>query len=312
MRKVLLALILVMATATLGCAATFINMGTASVSGIYYPVGAAMCKIWNDNIPDMKANVQATGGTVQNLQLIGRGDAELIFTDGSVYDAYNGTGKYDGKAQKYLRGLVPVYAEPVNFMVAKDSGITDVSDLKGKAVAVGAVGSGSEAIAFEILTAAGLDPKKDVEIHNLAHSEAARAFGDKQIDAAIIAGPVGMAGIVEATTMGLIDLAPLGEDIIRKINDKFPYYTPFEIASNSYKGQTKPIKVVASWNIVTVHEKLDTELVYEMTKLLYDKKQELINVSPRLSEMDFSNIKYITIPLHPGAEKYYKEVGAIQ
>ena len=124
--QVVIALILVMSAATLGYAATFINMGTASVSGIYYPVGAAMCKIWNDNIPDMKANVQATGGTVQNLQLIGRGDAELIFTDGSVYDAYNGTGKYDGKAQKYLRGLVPVYAEPVNFMVAKDSGITDV------------------------------------------------------------------------------------------------------------------------------------------------------------------------------------------
>lgn len=311
MKKLLVAAC-VLGIASACYAATFVNMGTASVSGIYYPVGAAMCKIWNDNIPDMKANVQATGGTVQNLQLMGRGDAELIFTDGSVYDAYNGKGKYDGQAQKYLRGLVPVYAEPVNFMVAKNSGIKSIADLKGKAVAVGAVGSGSEAIALETLKAAGLDPQKDIEAHNLAHSEAARAFGDNQIDAAIIAGPVGMAGIVEATTMGLIDLVPISDEIINKIHEKFPYYTEFTIPANSYKDQTQPVKVFASWNIVTVHEKLDTDLVYNMTKLLFEHKADLVNVSQRLTEMDVANIANITIPLHPGAEKYYKEIGAIK
>lgn len=310
--KKLFVIICGLSIASICYASTFVNMGTASVSGIYYPVGAAMCKIWNDNIPGIKANVQATGGTVQNLQLIGRGDAELIFTDGSVYDAYNGKEKYEGQAQKYLRGLVPVYAEPVNFMVAKNSGITNIADLKGKAVAVGAVGSGSEAIAFETLRAAGLDPREDIEAHNLAHSEAARAFGDNQIQAAIIAGPVGMAGIVEATTMGLIDLMPISDEIISKINNKFPYYTEFIIPANSYKGQAQPIKSFASWNIVTVHEKLNTDLVYNMTKLLFENKADLVNVSPRLAEMDVANIANITIPLHHGAEKYYKEVGAIK
>ncbi|MDO5561991.1 MAG: TAXI family TRAP transporter solute-binding subunit [Synergistaceae bacterium] len=297
-KVICLAVALVLCVSSFAFAATFLNMGTAGVSGVYYPVGAAMCKIWNDNISGMKANVQATGGTVQNLQLMGRGDTEVIFTDGSVFDAYNGKGKY--------------YAEPVNFMVAKGSKIKDIAGLKGKKVAVGAVGSGSETIAFEILRAAGLDPKKDIDTHNLTHSEASRAFGDKQIDAAIIAGPVGMAGIVEATTMGLIDLVNIPDDIVKKIHAQYPYYTPFVIKANSYKGQTKPVKVFASWNIITVHEKLDTELVYKMTKSLYEHKQDLVNVSPRLNEMDKANVKYITIPLHPGAQKYYKEIKVIR
>lgn len=291
---------------------TFLNMGTAGVAGVYYPVGAAMCKVWNTHIPGMKANVQATGGTVQNIQLMGKGEAELAFTDGSYYDAYNGKGTYEGRPQKYMRALVPVYPEPVNFTVAKGHGIKDLAGLKGKRVAIGAVGSGSEVIARAILKAAGLDPDKDIEIHNLSAAEAARAYSDRQIDANIIAGPVGMAGIVEATTMGLVELVDIPEAVVRKITETYPYYIPFTIPANSYKGQGQPVHVVASWNIVSINENVDAGLVYQMTKLLYENKKDITNVSVRLEAMDLKNLNQIIIPFHPGAEKYYKEVGALK
>jgi TRAP transporter TAXI family solute receptor len=291
---------------------TFLNMGTAGVAGLYYPVGAAMCKIWNTNIKDMKANVQATGGTVQNIQLMDKGDAELGFTDGSYYDAYNGKGPYEGKPRKYMRALVPVYAEPVNILVAKGSGVKDITGMKGKRVAIGAVGSGSEVIARALLKAGGLDPDKDIEIHNLTVAEAARAFGDRQLDVCIIAGPVGTAGIVEATTMGLVDLIDTPAPIIKKIGEIYPYYVPFTIPADSYRGQDKPVTGISSWNIVTIHEKVPADIVYEMTKLLYANKKDIVAVTPRLEAMDVKNLGQIMIPFHPGAERYYKEIGALK
>ncbi|GHV54943.1 C4-dicarboxylate ABC transporter [Deltaproteobacteria bacterium] len=299
-------------SATAFAANTFLNMGTAGVAGLYYPVGAAMCKIWNTHIPGMKANVQATGGTVQNIQLMGKGEAELAFTDGSYYDAYNGKGAYEGRPQKYMRALVPVYPEPVNFTVAKGGGIKDIAGLKGKRVAVGAVGSGSEVIARAILKAGGLDPDKDIEIHNLSAAEAARAYSDRQIDANIIAGPVGTAGIVEATTMGLAELVDIPEAIVKNISETYPYYIPFAIPAKSYKGQEQSVNVVASWNIISINENVDADLVYRMTKLLYENKKDITNVTARLEAMDLNNLGQITIPFHPGAEKYYKEAGALK
>ena len=291
---------------------TFLNMGTAGVAGLYYPVGAAMCKIWNTNIPGMKANVQSTGGTVQNLQLMTKGEAELAFTDGSYYDAYNGTGPYKDKPHSFLRALVTVYAEPINILVAKSSGIKEFADLKGKRVAVGAVGSGSEVIARAMLKIAGIDPDKDIEAHNLTVAEAARAFGDRQIDACIISAAIGTAGITEATTMGLVDLIGLPADMVKKIGELYPYYVPFDLPAGSYKGQDKSVPVFSSWNIVCIHEGVDTETVYKMTKLLYENKQAIVNVTPRLEAMDVKNLPHVLIPFHPGAEKYYKEIGALK
>jgi hypothetical protein len=290
--------------------ATFVNIGTGTTGGTYYPVGAAMAKIWNTAIPGLKASAQSTGGTVNNIQLMSKGEAELGFMDGLYYYAYLGKDKYEGNPQKYLRAMVPLYAEPIHFLVAKKSGIKTLKDLKGKRVSVGAVASGTEITARALLKVAGLNPDKDIKPENLGLSDTAKAFGDKQIDAALTVGAVGIAGVVEVATMGLADFVDIPEGTIAQMCGQYPYFIPFSIPANTYKGQTAPVKTFASWNILAVHEKMDPDTVYKMTKALFEHKPELLNVSTRMASMTPDAIKFIKIPLHMGAKKYFKEIGA--
>ena len=304
------AMILVFAGAA--SAATFINIGTGSTGGTYYPVGAGMAKVWNSAIPGMKANAQSTGGTAQNLALLGKGEAEVIFADGLYFFAYEGKGAFDGKPMKELRGLVPLYAEPIHFLVAKGSNIKSIQDLKGKRVSVGAVGSGTEVTVRTLLKVAGLDPDKDIKPENLGLSDTAGAFADKNIDAALTVGALGIAGVVEITTLGTAEFRDIPADIVAKLGKELPYYLPFDIPANTYKGQTTPVKALASWNVLITTEKLGDEDAYKMTKALYEHKQDILNISTRLASMSPENLKYIQVPLHKGSLKYYKEIGAVK
>ena len=304
------AMILVFAGAA--SAATFINIGTGSTGGTYYPVGAGMAKVWNSAIPGMKANAQSTGGTAQNLALLGKGEAEVIFADGLYFFAYEGKGTFEGKPMKELRGLVPLYAEPIHFLVAKGSNIKSIQDLKGKRVSVGAVGSGTEVTVRTLLKVAGLDPDKDIKPENLGLSDTAGAFADKNIDAALTVGALGIAGVVEITTLGTAEFRDIPSDIVAKLGKELPYYLPFDIPANTYKGQTKPVKALASWNVLITTEKLGDEDAYKMTKSLYEHKQDILNISTRLASMSPENLKYIQVPLHKGSLKYYKEIGAVK
>ena len=307
---IVMAMILVFAGAA--SAATFINIGTGSTGGTYYPVGAGMAKVWNSAIPGMKANAQSTGGTAQNLALLGKGEAEVIFADGLYFFAYEGKGAFDGKPMKELRGLVPLYAEPIHFLVAKGSNIKTIQDLKGKRVSVGAVGSGTEVTVRTLLKVAGLDPDKDIKPENLGLSDTAGAFADKNIDAALTVGALGIAGVVEITTLGTAEFRDIPADVIAKLGKELPYYLPFDIPANTYKGQTKPVKALASWNVLITTEKLGDEDAYKMTKALYEHKQDILNISTRLASMSPENLKYIQVPLHKGSLKYYKEIGAVK
>ena len=307
-----LSFVLILALAAATEAATFINVGTGSTGGTYYPVGAAMAKVWNDTIPDMRANAQSTGGTAQNLSLLSKGEAEIVFADGLYYFAYEGKGMFEGKAMKGLRAIAPLYAEPVHFLAAEGSGIKSIKDLKGKRVSVGAVGSGTEITVRALLRANGIDPDKDIRAENLGLSDTASAFADKHIDAGLVVGALGIAGIVEIMTVGTAELIDFEPAVIESLCKELPYYLPFEIPANTYKGQEKPVKAMASWNVLITNDKLDEETAYQMTKALYEKKADILNVSSRLSSMAPENLKFITIPLHPGAERYYREIGAVE
>lgn len=293
-------------------AATFINIGTGTTGGTYYPVGAAMAKIWNSNIKDMKANAQSTGGTAQNIQLIAKGEAEIGFADGLYYYAYIGRGAFEGKPRRDLRALLPLYPEPIHFLTPKGSAIKTVADLKGKRVSTGAVGSGTEMTAKTLLRLAGLDPDKDVRCEPLGLSDTASAMADKHIDAALTVGALGIAGVVEMSTLGIVEFVDLPDDLIGKVSGEMPYMNAFTIPANFYKGQAKPVKTFSSWNVLIATEKLDDGLAYQMTKSLFENKKDLTVVSKTMENMNEKNISYIQIPLHPGAQRYFKEIGAIK
>jgi TRAP transporter TAXI family solute receptor len=300
------------ASVTSVAAATFINIGTGTTGGTYYPVGAAMAKIWNSKIADMKANAQSTGGTAQNIALIDKGEAEVGFADGLYYYAYIGKGAFEGNAQKGLRALVPLYPEPIHFLVAKGSGIKSISDLKGKRVSTGAVGSGSEMTAKTLLRIAGLDPDKDVRCEPLGLSDTASAMADKHIDAALTVGALGISGVVEMCTLGIVDFVNIPNDLIKKVTAEMPYMNAFTIDANFYRGQRDPVKTFGSLNVLIVTDKLSNDLAYEMTKALFENKDDLTVVSKTMENMNAVNVSNIKIPLHPGAEKYFKEIGAVK
>lgn len=303
---VCVAVILSMA-AGVASAVTFVNIATGSTGGSYYPLGAAMAKIWNDNIDGIKASAQSTGGTVNNIQLMGSGEADAAFMDGLYYYAYLGKGKYEGNPQEYIRALIPLYPEPIQLMIAKGSDIKSLADFKGKRVSIGAVASGTEVTARQLLKAAGIDPDNDIQAENLGVGDTAKAFSDNRIDAAIMVGSIGMAGVVEATTLGVVEFIDVPDEIRDKVIEETPYWVPFTIPANTYKGQEKDVKTYASWNIVAVHKDLDPDLVYQMTKQLFDHKEDLLAVRAKMTTMSEENTKYILIPMHEGAQKYYDE-----
>jgi hypothetical protein len=192
-------------------------------------------------------------------------------------------------------------------MVAKGSDIKSLADFKGKRVSIGAVASGTEVTARQLLKAAGIDPDNDIQAENLGVGDTAKAFSDNRIDAAIMVGSIGMAGVVEATTLGVVEFIDVPDEIRDKVIEETPYWVPFTIPANTYKGQEKDVKTYASWNIVAVHKDLDPDLVYQMTKQLFDHKEDLLAVRAKMTTMSEENTKYILIPMHEGAQKYYDE-----
>lgn len=288
----------------------FITIGTGTTGGSYYPLGGAMAKIWSDNIPNMKASVQSTGGTNQNIQLMADQQAEAGFTDTKYVLAYNGHGNWEGEPQTWLRGLVPLYPEPTNIVVAKGSGITSLEDLKGKRISIGAVGSGTESTARELCKVLGLDVDKDIQAFMLGTGDTSKAFQDKQIDAAILVGSLGMSSIIELTSLDLINFLDVSDEMFDKLHKENNTWVQFEIPKDYYKGQDKPVKTYAAFNIISVREDLSEDVAYEMTKQLFENKEVLLEVRKTIKSMTLENVEKIAIPIHPGALKYYKEVGA--
>lgn len=291
-------------------AKTFIGIGTGTTGGSYYPLGGTMAKIWTDTIPDVQASVQSTGGTIQNIELMAEGEAEAGFTDTKYVLAYNGQGPWEGKPQTWLRGLIPLYPEPTNIVVAKDSSITSLEELKGKRISIGAVGSGTQSTARELLGVLGIDADNDIKAFALGTGETAKAFQDKQIDAAILVGSLGMSSVIELTSLDLVKFLDVSDELFEKIYAVNNTWIRFDIPQNYYQNQPQPVKTYAAFNILSVRDDLPEDLAYEMTKQLFDHKADLVEVRSTMENMTLENVEKIVIPIHPGALKYYQEVGA--
>ncbi|MDZ4163568.1 MAG: TAXI family TRAP transporter solute-binding subunit [Smithellaceae bacterium] len=287
----------------------FLSIGTGTTGGSYYPIGGAMAKIWSDKIPNVRASVQSTGGTIQNIQLMADKQTEAGFTDTKYVLAFQGKGPFAGKPQPWLRGLVPLYPEPTNIVVTKDSGIKSLRDLRGKRISIGAVGSGTEATSRELFTVLGMDVEKDLKPFMLGTGETASALKDKRIDAAILVGSLGMSSVVEITSLNLVDFLEVDDAMFQSIFRVNDTWVQFTIPANYYQHQSRPVKTYASFNILSVRDDLPAALAYLMTKTLFESKADLLAVRPTMENMTLENVHKIAIPLHPGAIRYYREMG---
>jgi len=308
--SLVIALIALIAFATSASAATFISIATGGTSGTYYPLGGDIANLYNTVIPDMKASAQATGGSADNLRLIDVGDAELgtVQNDVAIF-AYFGTDSFADEQIDSFGVISSLYAEYVQIVVRADSDIYTIADLKGKSVSIGAAGSGVYTNAIHVLEAAGMT-EADIDAQYLSFSESADGLKNKQIDAAFICAGIPNAAITElASTTGvrLISLSPAEVDSLIAAH---PTYTNLVIPADVY-GTEEDINCVAITALLICSDSLDEDLVYEMTKALYEQDGILTHAKAAEITLDSAFDGVGDLPLHPGAARYYQEIGLI-
>ena len=295
-----------------------INIATATTGGAYYPIGNAMAQIWSRNLEDVRrASAQSTAGTPQNVELMRDGEVQIAFgQNGICYYAYYGKGIYDGKPPYTdLRGMFTLYPNVMHWLVRKGSGIQSIADFKDRKFVPGQVASATEINSREMMEAYGLNYMKDAGEVNVAadfvgYNEAADLLKNAQTDGTHIAGGLPTAAIMDALSSGVAELISIEEDKIAEISEKYPWYFPFTIPAGTYPNQDKEIRTLALANILFTDANQDEELIYMLTKATYDYHEDLVNAHRATAYTVLENaLKGMTVPLHPGSVKYFKEMG---
>src|SRR5689334_545718 len=292
---------------------TRISIGTGGTGGVYYPLGGGLAAILSKYVPGVDATAEVTAGSIANLQLIDGGKSELGFTMAdAAWDAYNGLDKFSGKKIP-LRTLAVFYPNRMHVVTVEGTGITRFADLKGKRVSTGAPVSGTEVMSMRLLEAYGLDPNKDVTRERLSVAESVNALKDGKIDALMWVGGVPTPSITDlAATPGkkirLIDHGDGAENMRKKYG---PIYVKNKILANAYPGDDRDTTNVDVWNLLVVPEKADEQLVYNIVKTLFEKKEELVRVhkDAQFLSLDNQTSGASPLPFHPGAVRYFKEKG---
>jgi TRAP transporter TAXI family solute receptor len=289
-----------------------ISITTGGTGGVYYPLGGGMANILSKNVPGLQATAEVTGGSIDNLKLLGAGKSEVAFTMvDAASDAAQGVDKFkDGKVA--ARTLMILYPNKMHVVTTEGTGINTMADLKGKRVSTGAAGSGVEVVALRMLEAMGLNPKKDIRQERLGASESVNAIKDRKIDAFFWVGGVPTAAITDlAATPGikikLLDHAEYADAMNKKYG---PLYVKGTIAAKSYVGQDKPVTNIDVWNILVASDKMSDQMAYNIVKTLFEKKADLVAVHKEAENIDLKNQTVPTpVPFHPGARKYLEERG---
>ncbi|MBR3815031.1 MAG: TAXI family TRAP transporter solute-binding subunit [Spirochaetaceae bacterium] len=288
-------------------------LATGGTSGTYYPFGGAIANIWNSKIENMNVTAQATGASAENLRLINKGEAEYAIVQNDVMDyAYNGKDLFAGEKLSNIMTIGTLYPEVVQIAVSKDSGIKSIADFKGKRISVGDAGSGVEFNAKQIMEGYGIT-FDDIKKSNLSFKESAEAIQNGTLDGCFITAGVPNSALQELAFTAGLTLIPVDGAEADAICAKYGYYTKTVIPGNTYKGTSTDTAALAIKATLAVNSKLDEQTVYEMTKALFDNLPALGNAHAKGKEVTIeSAVTGVSVPFHPGAEKYFKEVGAMK
>ena len=315
MRKFLAGLIACAAVALPAAAQEKIELSiaTGGTGGVYYPMGGGLANILSRTVPGMAATAEVTGGSVDNLKLIGTGKPYIAFsmTDAAL-DAYRGEDKF--KASKVdVRTLLILYPNRMHVVTVQGTGVNTMADLKGKRVSTGSPGSATEVMAFRVIEAAGLDKDKDMKRERLGVAESVNAIKDKKIDAFFWVGGLPTAAVTDlAATPGvkikLIDHA----NLVAAMNKKYGnLYVQDAIPKSTYSGMTADNKQATVMNILVANANLSDQAAYNIVKTIFDKRAAMIAVHREAENIKLENQKAAAspIPWHPGAIKYLSEQG---
>lgn len=286
----------------------FINIATGGTSGTYFPLGGAIADILNKNIPGCNASAQSTGAAVANINLLQQGKVEIAFVQNDIaYYAANGTEMFKDKKVNGLQGIATLYPETIQIVTLKKSGIKSIADFKGKRIAVGAAGSGTEANARQILEAYGMS-YNDIDAQYLSFGEASSALKDGNVDAAFVTAGHPTAAIQDIATQNEIVLVPVDADKADALIKKYPFYTKVTIDANTYANQTENVQAVAVRCMLAVTDKMDANTAYDITKAIFsnlDRMKAAHSAANVISKA--TALEGMSIDLAPGADKFLKE-----
>ncbi|WP_246637681.1 TAXI family TRAP transporter solute-binding subunit [Crassaminicella profunda] len=288
----------------------FVNIGTGGTAGTYFPLGGAFAEIWNNNIEGINATAQSTGASVANINLLKDKKVEVVIVQNDIA-WYTGNGAEMFKDKKYedIRGLCTMYNEPLQ-IVTTDPSIKSVKDLKGKRVAVGAIGSGVEANARQIIAAAGFDFEKDIDAKFLSFGEASTGLKDKQVDAAFLTAGIPTAAIQDLGAQHDVHVVPIDDEVANNLMEKYKFFTKFTIPANTYKGQTEDVQTLTVKAMLAVNADLDEDLAYNLVKTIYDNHDRVVaahNVGKYITKE--TALDGMSVTVHPGAQKFFDEEG---
>lgn len=311
-RRIVAALVLAAAGTTVN--AQNLSIATGGTGGVYYPLGGGIASVLSKYVPGMQATAEVTGGSVDNLKLIGSGKPYIgLSMVDAAQDAAQGKNKFaSGKLP--VRALLVLYPNRMHVVTVEGTGITRIADLKGKRVSTGSPGSATEVMAFRVIEAAGLDKDKDMKRERLGAAESVNAIKDRKIDAFFWVGGLPTAAVTDlantpGTTLRMVDHA----DLVPAMNRKYGnLYIEDTIPKATYKGMAADNRQATVSNILVASADMDDKTAYAIVKTIIEKRDELIAVHKEAANIVLQTQKASAspIPFHPGAVKYLTEKGA--
>ena len=298
---------------SIGAHAQNISIATGGTGGVYYPLGGGMAAVLSKHVPGLQATAEVTGGSVDNLKLIGSGKPYIGLTMAdATQDAYRGEDKFKGNKVP-VRTLMVLYPNRMHVVSIEGRGVAKMSDLKGKRVSTGSPGSATEVMGFRVIEAAGLDKDGDMKRERLGVAESVNAIKDGKIDAFFWVGGLPTAAVTDlantpSTKIKMLDHA----DTVAAMNKKYgDLYVEDTIPKDTYKGMEADNKQATVMNILVAHESMDDKTAYNIVKTIFDKRDDLIAVHKEAANFKLENQKASAspVPFHPGAIKYFAEKG---
>jgi hypothetical protein len=289
----------------------FLSIGTAPPGGVFYVVGGAIAEVLNASTDNGKWNVTAesTMGTQENIRRLVKGELDIGMANASItYFAVRGEGEWKGK--QAVQSVMTLAPNVAFFITPKKTGIKTMADLKGKRVVIGPPGAGFEYFVGPILEAHGLT-MKDVTPLYATQTQAVDMLTDGSAAAAFLGGAIPTASITQACTTGDIFFVPFTEEARKLLIEKYPFFMEAKLPADTYKGQTEvfPCLNVGNMQLIT-GKNTDEELVYQVTKTIYENREAFVQKHPAGRSINANNVvRNVGTEFHPGAIRYYKEMG---
>ena len=286
----------------------FLNIGTGGTAGTYYPIGGAMAGILNKEIPGMSASAQSTGASVANVNMLGDGTIDLATVQNDIaYYAAHGTEMFVDKKVDGLKGVASLYPETCQFVTLKSSGIKSLSELKGKRIAVGAVGSGVEANVRQILAVYGIS-YDDIDAQYLSFAEGASALKDGNVDVAVLTAGYPTASVQDIAAQNPVRLLPVEDKIADDLIAQYPFYTKTVIPGGTYAGFDEAVPSVSVMAMLVAGPTVNEELGYIVTKAIFTHLDRLQAAHAVGKQITRDSVKAgMSLPMNEGAEKYFNE-----